>query len=82
MSNTSSPRYDLVRLDANENVGGSWFGTANSLEEALEAIRNHALTQPGRYMVYSQETGSKAIYRATNDSVTPLNGAARIMSGG
>jgi hypothetical protein len=33
-------------------------------------------------MVYSQSAGSKAIYQAMKDSVTPLNGAARTMSGG
>jgi hypothetical protein len=76
-----SEQYDLIRLDHDEGDVGVWFGTADNLSDAVESIRDHALTQPGRYMVYSQETGSKAIYQATNESVTPLNGAARTMSG-
>jgi hypothetical protein len=79
---TIDPEFDLIRLDPNENVGGVWIGSANSLREAVETIRVLAATRPGRYMVYSQSAGSKAIYQATNDSITPLNGAARTMSGG
>jgi hypothetical protein len=77
---TIDPEFDLIRLDS--NVGGVWIGTANSLRGAVETIRILAATKPGKYMVYSQSAGSKAIYQATNDSVTPLNGAARSMSGG
>jgi hypothetical protein len=74
---TIDPEFDLLRLDSNENVGGIWIGTANSLREAVETIRILAATRPGKYMVYSQSAGSKAVYEATNGSVTPLNGAAR-----
>jgi hypothetical protein len=79
---TIDPEFDLLRLDSNENVGGIWIGTANSLREAVETIRILAATRPGKYMVYSHTAGSKAIYQATNGSVTPLNGAARTVSGG
>jgi hypothetical protein len=79
---TIDPEFDLIRLDSNENVGGVWIGTANSLREAVETIRIQGTTKPGKYMVYSQAVGSKAIYQATNNSVTPLNGVARTMSGG
>jgi hypothetical protein len=78
---TIDPEFNLIRLDPNEKVGGDWIGTADSLLEAVETIRILAATRPGKYMVYSQAPGSKAIYQATNDSVTPLNGAARAMSG-
>jgi hypothetical protein len=77
---TIDPEFDLIRLDPNEKVGGDWIGTANSLREAVDTIRILGATRPGKYMVYSQAAGSKAIYQATNDSVTPLNGAARAMS--
>jgi hypothetical protein len=79
---TIDPEFDLIRLDSNENVAGVWIGTANSLREAVEAIHILAAIKPGKYMVYSQVAGSKAIYQATNDNVTPLKGAARITSGG
>ena len=79
---TIDPEFDLIRLDSNENVAGVWIGTANSLREAVETIRILTATGPGIYMVYSQTAGSKAVYEATNGSVTPLNGAARAMSGG
>jgi hypothetical protein len=79
---TIDPEFDLIRLDPAGKVGGDWIGTANSLREAVETIRILAATKPGKYMVYSQSAGSKALYQATNDSVTPLNGAARSMSGG
>jgi hypothetical protein len=79
---TVDPEFDLIRLDSNENVAGVWIGTANSFREAVETIRVLAATKPGKFMVYSQTAGSKAIYQATNDNVTPLNGAARAMSGG
>jgi hypothetical protein len=79
---TIDPEFDLIRLDSNENVGGVWIGTANSLREAVETIRIFSATRPGKYMVYSQAAGSKAIYQATSDNVTPLNGAACAMSGG
>ena len=79
---TIGPEFDLIRLDSNEDVGGVWIGTANSLREAVETIRILAATRPGKYMVYSQSGGSKAIYQATNDKVTPLNGVARATSGG
>jgi hypothetical protein len=79
---TIDPEFDLIRLDSNENVGGIWIGTANSLREAIETIRVLAATKPGKFMVYSQAAGSKVIYHATNDNVTPLNGAASAMSGG
>jgi hypothetical protein len=78
---TIDPEFDLIRLDSNEDVSGIWIGTANSLREAIETIRVLAATKPGKFMVYSQTAGSKAIYQATNGSVTPLNGAARTMSG-
>jgi hypothetical protein len=79
---TIGPEFDLIRLDSKDNVGGDWIGTANSLGEAVETIRKLAATRPGRYMVYSQRAGSKAIYQATNDKVTPLNGVARATSSG
>jgi hypothetical protein len=79
---TVDPEFDLIRLDSDENAAGIWIGTANSLREAVETIRILAATKPGKYMVYSQVAGSKAIYQATNDSITPLNGAARTMKGG
>jgi hypothetical protein len=79
---TIDSKFDLIRLDSKENIGGDWIGTANSLREAVETIRILAATRPGKYMVYSQTAGSKAIYQATNDSVTPLNGAAGAVSGG
>jgi hypothetical protein len=75
----TSPNYDLIRLD--ENVGEIWFGTANTFAEAFEAIRKHASIKPGKYMVYSQSAGSKAIFQATSDEVIPLNGMARKVSG-
>jgi hypothetical protein len=75
------PEFDLIRLDSKDNVGGDWIGTANSLREAVETIRILAATKPGKYMVYSQVAGSKAIYQATNGNVTLLNGAARTLSG-
>jgi hypothetical protein len=78
---TIDPEFDLIRLDSSENVGGEWIGTAKSLHEAIETIRILASTRPGKYVVYSQSAGSKAIYQATNGNVTPLNGAARAMSG-
>jgi hypothetical protein len=78
---TIDPEFDLIRLDPNEEVGGDWTGTANSMREAIETIRALASAKPGKYMVYSQSAGSKAVYEATNGSVTPLNGAARVMSG-
>jgi hypothetical protein len=79
---TIDPEFDLIRLDSNENAAGVWIGTASSLREAVETIRILAATRPGKYMVYSQSAGSKAIYQATNGNVTPLNGAARTVSGG
>jgi hypothetical protein len=79
---TIAPEFDLIRLDPNEKVGGDWIGTANSLGEAIETIRVLAATRPGKYMVYSQSAGSKAIYQAINGNVTPSNGAARTMWGG
>jgi hypothetical protein len=79
---TIEPEFDLLRLDSNESVGGVWIGTANSLREAVETIRILAATRPGQYMVYSQVAGSKAIYQATNDNVTPLNRAARAATHG
>lgn len=79
---TIDPEFDLIRLDSKDNVSGDWIGTANSLREAVEAIRILGATKPGKYMVYSQTAGSKAIYQATNGNVTPLNGAAGATSGG
>ena len=78
---TIDPEFDLVRLDSDENVAGVWIGTADSLREAVETIRILAATKPGKYIVYSQSSGSKAIYQAANDDVTPLNDVARAMSG-
>jgi hypothetical protein len=79
---TIDPEFDLIRLDSNENVGGLWIGTANSLREAIETIRLIAATKPGKFMVYSQSAGSKAVFQAAGDHVTPVNGMARKASGG
>jgi hypothetical protein len=76
---TIEPEFDLIRLDSKNNVGGDWIGIANSLAEAVETIRILGATKPGKYLVYSQAAGSKAIYQATKDNVTLLNGAARAM---
>ena len=67
---TIEPEFDLIRLDSKDNVGGDWIGIANSLGEAVETIRILGATKPGKYLVYSQEAGSKAIYQATKDNVT------------
>jgi hypothetical protein len=72
LMSTIDPEFDLIRLDSNENVAGVWIGTANSLREAVETNRILAATRPGKYMVYSQSAGSKAVYEATNGSVSPL----------
>jgi hypothetical protein len=57
-----SPDYDLFVLDHDKSV---WFGTANTLEDAVNLIHRHAIEEPGKFLVYSQRNGTKLLYNAT-----------------
>ena len=62
-----SPEYDLFFLDPREEM--VWFGTAQSLDDAVRSIHKHAIDKPGKFLVYSQTSGAKTFYEATGFGV-------------
>jgi hypothetical protein len=63
-----SPDYDLFALDHNHS---EWFATANTLQDAVKLIHQHAIEKPGEFLVYSQKNGTKILFDATPFGVFP-----------
>jgi hypothetical protein len=52
-----SDQYDLLRLSEDKGIGGVWFGTAKSIQDAVELIRKQAAaTKPGKFLVSTHST--------------------------
>jgi hypothetical protein len=56
------PPFDIFRLDAEGKL--RWLQTADSLQGAKLRIEVLALSDPGRYVIFSQKTGNKTVIDA------------------
>lgn len=54
----ASPAFDIFQL---EDSGVLWLGSADTIEDAKEQVRQMAARVPGRYMLFDQKTGTKVV---------------------
>ena len=53
------PPFDIFRLDKDGSL--QWLQTADSLQAAQLRIEVLGLSAPGQYVIFSQQTGHKAV---------------------
>jgi len=56
------PPLDIFRVTADGQL--LWKTTAESLESAQRRVKILMTSEPGEYVIYSQETGHKTVVRA------------------
>jgi hypothetical protein len=60
------PPFDIFHVGIDGHL--VWKGTAETLDLAKLRIKILMVTQPGDYVIYSQQTGHKTIVRADGSS--------------
>ena len=54
----ASPGFDIFQV---EDSGVLWLGSAATVEDAKEQVRQIAARAPGRYLLFDQKTGTKLV---------------------
>jgi hypothetical protein len=54
----ASPSYDIFQLEEN---GVLWIGSAATVEDAKEQLRQIAARAPAKYLLFDQKTGTKLV---------------------
>jgi hypothetical protein len=54
----ASPAFDIFQL---EDSGVLWIGSAATVEDAKEHLRQIAARAPGKYLLFDQKTGTKLV---------------------
>jgi hypothetical protein len=54
----ASPAFDIFHL---EDSGVLWIGSAATVEDAKEQVRQIAARAPGKYLLFDQKTGTKLV---------------------
>jgi len=54
----ASPGFDIFRV---EDSGALWLGSAATVEDAKEQVRQIAARAPGKYLLFDPKTGTKLI---------------------
>ncbi len=63
----ASPAFDIFQV---EDSGVLWIGSAATVEDAKEHLRQIAARAPGKYLLFDQKTGAKLVielHRAGGD---------------
>jgi len=58
----ASPGFDIFQV---EDSGVLWLGSAATVEDAKEQVRQIAARTPGRYLLFDQKTGTKLVIDLT-----------------
>jgi hypothetical protein len=53
-----SPAFDIFQV---EDSGVLWIGSATTVEDAKEHVRQIAARAPGKYLLFDQKTGTKLV---------------------
>ena len=54
----ASPAFDIFKV---EDSGVLWLGSAATVEDAKEQVRQIAARAPGKYLLFDQKTGAKLV---------------------
>ena len=54
----ASPAFDIFQV---EDSGVLWIGSAATVEDAKEHLRQIAARAPGKYLLFDQKTGTKLV---------------------
>jgi hypothetical protein len=54
----SSPAFDIFQV---QDSGVLWLGSAATVEDAREQVRQIAARAPGKYLLFDQKTGTKLV---------------------
>ncbi len=54
----ASPAFDIFQV---EDSGVLWIGSAATVEDAKEHLRQIAAHSPGKYLLFDQKTGTKLV---------------------
>ncbi|HEY1470977.1 MAG TPA: hypothetical protein VGF61_18200 [Candidatus Acidoferrum sp.] len=54
----ASPAFDIFQV---EDGGVLWLGSADTIEDAKEQVRQMAARAPGKYLLFDQKTGTKLV---------------------
>ena len=54
----ASPGFDIFQV---EDSGVLWLGSAATVEDAQEQVRQIAARAPGKYLLFDQKTGTKLV---------------------
>ena len=54
----ASPAFDIFKV---EDSGVLWLGSAATVEDAKEQVRQIAARAPGKYLLFDQKTGTKLV---------------------
>jgi len=54
----ASPGFDIFQV---EDSGVLWLGSAATVEDAKEQVRQIAARTPGKYLLFDQKTGTKLV---------------------
>jgi hypothetical protein len=69
----ASPAFDIFQV---EESGILWLGSAATIEDAKEQVRQIAASAPGKYLLFDQKTGSKLVIELLRaDGTSQLAGA-------
>ena len=63
----ASPAFDIFQV---EDSGVLWIGSAATVEDAKEHLRQIAARAPGKYLLFDQKTGTRLVvelHRAGGD---------------
>jgi hypothetical protein len=59
----ASPAFDIFQV---EDSGVLWVGSAATVEDAKEHVRQIAARAPGKYLLFDQKTGTKLVIELHN----------------
>jgi hypothetical protein len=54
----ASPAFDIFQV---QDSGVLWLGSAATVEDAKEQVRQIAARAPGKYLLFDQKTGTKLV---------------------
>ena len=55
----ASPSFDIFQV---EDSGVLWIGSAATVEDAKQHVRQVASRAPGKYLLFDQHTGTKLVF--------------------